>query len=109
MVTPRATPRSTSAASTNTATTIAVAFSQVRPNAPTAGTRIRAVNAARLITPAPPNRRYSLPIFATGIGRSILPQVQDQHRQRRTGGERRGAQRPSRADVAHVVNMQINP
>ena len=74
-------PTATRVTSTISESRTAVAFSQPRPNEPTAGTRIKVVKAIRLIRPAAPKT------ITSGDIRSILPEVDDDHRDHGRHGE----------------------
>src|SRR4051812_16695192 len=109
MSAPRPRPRKTSAARTKKESSAAVAFSQVRPYELSAGTRIRAVKATRLIRTAPPKRKYSVPIFARASMRPlILAQARDGQGGRGAARERGDPQAPARGDVAEVVDAQVH-
>src|SRR4051794_28446534 len=72
-----------------------------------AGARINPVNASRVTTPAPPNRKYSVPIARDSIG-GIVAYVSDNHRDSGARAESRRPQRPPTRDVAQVVDAQIH-
>src|SRR5581483_11660990 len=107
-------PSPTSAASTKTDSTAAVAFSQARPKAASAGTRIRAQNATRLIRSAPPKRTYSERTVAgggsgsgTGIGLIVTERI-DRNRDGPAPRKGRDAEPPARRDVAQEVDAQVD-
>src|SRR3954447_17541669 len=69
---------------------------------------MNAVKASRVITPAPPNRKYSVPIASDNITRGILTYEADHQPNGCAGAERRRAQGPSARNVAQVVDAQVN-
>src|SRR4029078_1502924 len=95
-------PRPTSATSTMNESAAAVAFSQPRANDPIAGTRIKVVNAIRVISPAPAK------IITSADMPPILPQVDDNHGDRREQREDRDSECPAAADVAHPVDAEVD-
>src|ERR1044072_5999328 len=87
----------------------------MRPQELIAGTKIKVAKATRLTSPAAPKRTYSSSIFCSASGNSvaltslILPHRGDDQGDGGAEREGGGAERPAGVDVAHVVDVEVDP